>query len=92
MGDVDVLGDGEIAEGDLVRTDANDGSVMGKKGVDSFTLLESNRMGEKPEIRYRSIPRTWYGAEGRKSKLVYRVEQQVKWGEENEGDEEIADE
>ena len=75
MGGVDVLGDGEIAKDDLVRTDANDGAVSGEKGVDGFTLLEAKRVGEKPEVRYGGIPRTWYGAEGRKSKLVYRVQQ-----------------
>lgn len=75
MGNVDVLGDGEIAEGDLVWTDANNRAVSGEKGMDCFTLLESERMGEKPEVRYGSIPRTRYGTEGRKSKLVYRVQQ-----------------
>lgn len=92
MGDVHVLCDGEIAEDDLVWTDADDRAISGEKGVDGFTLLEPERMGEKPEVGYGSIPRTWYGAEGRKSKLVYRVEQEVKWGEENKRDEKIVDE
>ena len=48
MGDVHVFGDGEVAEDDLVWTDANNGAVSGEKGVDCFTLLESKRMGGKP--------------------------------------------
>ena len=44
MGNIDVLGDGEIAKGDLVRTDANDRAVSGEKGMNGFTLLESERM------------------------------------------------
>lgn len=52
MRDVNVLCDGEIAKGDLVGTDANDGAVSVEKGVHGFTLLESKRMGEKPEVRY----------------------------------------
>ena len=41
LGGVYVLGDREIAEGDLVRTDADDRAVSGKKRVDGFALLES---------------------------------------------------
>ena len=44
LGYVHVLGDGEIAKGNLVRTDANDGTVSEEKGMDSFTLLEAKRV------------------------------------------------
>jgi len=36
-----ILGDREIAEGDLVRANANDRAVSGEKRVDGFALLES---------------------------------------------------
>lgn len=44
LSDVHVLGDREIAEGDLIRPNANNWAVLGEERVDGFTLLESERV------------------------------------------------
>jgi hypothetical protein len=61
---VDVAHRYEVLEYHLVRADAYNWTVFLKKAVIGFALLEAGDMCGDPEIRYHSIPRTGYYAEG----------------------------
>lgn len=67
---------GNIAEHDLVRAYADDGSIGVEELLDRFALAETEDVGGEPEIRDGVVPRSGYRAKGGEEEVVGDAEEE----------------